>query len=220
MSTNQEIIENNQEPTKNDKEYNFAMLRKQAEAERNGRLEAERRLAELERQASSRVSQQDDDYSDEPYIDEKRLNKKLSAFEKTMDQKIEERAEMKARLLIEEEKRENYLQKNHDFNTVMSQDNVQRLAERHPELAKTILRMPDGFERQKLVYETIKSTGVDRPQTREPSVQEKIDANKRSPYYQPAGMGAAPYAQAGDFSEGGQKNAYSKMKELQNRLRL
>jgi hypothetical protein len=79
--------------------------------------------------------------------------------------------------------------------------------------------MPDTFERQKLVYKNIKAFGLDRPEAKQPSIQEKIDSNKRSPYYQPSGVGSAPYASAGDFSASGQKQAYDKMKELQNRLR-
>jgi len=219
MTVNQEIAQPNQEQVKNDKEYNFAQVRKQLDSERQARLDAERRIADLEK-GSSRSNTMDDDYSDEPYIDEKRLNKKFASFEKTMDQKIEERAEQKARILIEEDKRERYLQTNSDFNSVMSEGNVQRLAERHPHLAKSILNMPDGFERQKLVYETIKSTGLDKPQSKEPSIQEKIDANRKSPFYQPTGLGAVPYSNGGDFSQEGQKNAYAKLKELKSRLSL
>ena len=78
-----------------------------------------------------------------------------------------------------------------------------------------------GVERfQKLVYENIKALGVDKPEQKQNSVQEKIDANKRSPYYQPSGVGSAPYASAGDFSDSGQKNAYAKMQELKKRLRI
>jgi hypothetical protein len=80
--------------------------------------------------------------------------------------------------------------------------------------------MPEGFERQRLVYENIKALGVDKPISKEPSVQEKIEANRKSPYYQPSGVGAAPYASQSDFSAGGQKQAYEKMQELKNRLRI
>lgn len=206
------IPENAVETTRNDKEYNFSQIRRQLETERQGRLEAEKAAKEYERQLSSRSM--DDDSSDEPYIDEKRLNKKLASFEKTMDQRIEERAEQKARLIIEEEKKHTYLRENHDFNSTMSSENVERLAQKHPRLAENILKMPDGFERQKLVYENIKALGLDRPEQKQPSVQEKIDANRRSPYYQPSGVGTSPYSNVGDFSPAGQKNAYEKMKQL------
>lgn len=220
MSTNQEIIQTQEIQKQNDKEYNFAQLRKQAESERQARLEAERRISELEKVVQSKQVPQDDDYSDEPYVDQKFLNKKLSNFEKTIEQKIEERAEMKARFLLDEERRNQYLQQNNDFHNVMSEQNIQEFASRHPAVAKSILSMPDGFERQKLVYETIRALGVDKPKPKEPSIQEKIDANRRSPYYQPSGQAAAPYSNASDFSPSGQQNAYNKMQELKRQLRL
>jgi hypothetical protein len=96
---------------------------------------------------------------------------------------------------------------------------AEKFAQKDPELAETILNMPDSFERQKLVYKSIKALGVHKPEVQAPSIQDKIDANRRSPYYQPSGPGSAPYQSQGDFSPAGQKNAYAKMKELQNRLR-
>jgi hypothetical protein len=80
--------------------------------------------------------------------------------------------------------------------------------------------MPEGFERKKLVYQNIKELGINKPEQKQPSIQDKIDANRKSPYYQPSGVGTAPYAQVGDFSEAGQKNAFAKMRELQKQMRL
>jgi len=80
--------------------------------------------------------------------------------------------------------------------------------------------MPEGFERQKLVYKNIKALGLNMPEVKQPTIQDKIDANKRSPYYQPSGVGTAPYASVGDFSSQGQKQAYAKMQELKNKLRI
>ena len=62
--------------------------------------------------------------------------------------------------------------------------------------------------------------GFDKPEQKGPSIQDKIDSNKRSPYYQPSGISAAPYAGGGDFSPAGQKNAYAKLQELKSRLRI
>jgi hypothetical protein len=205
-----------------DKEYNFAQIRKQLEAEREARLQAEARAAQAEKTAQERnVSKDDDDdRDDEPYVDHKRLQKKLANFEKNIEQKIEQKAEQKARMLIEEERKTSYMKDNNDFDKVMSPEVIQKFAERHPRLAENILRMPDGFDRQKLVYENIKALGLDKPEAKAPSIQDKINANMKSPYYQPSGVGSAPYNSAGDFSDAGQKNAYQKMKDLQKTLRL
>lgn len=211
-----------QEQKPNDKELNFRkqqeMYERKIEQERQARLQAEERAAKLEQQHSR--SRDDDDDDDEPYVDKRKLDKKLSKFEEKLEQKIDQKAEQKAAAMIENERKVNYLRENADFNQIMSSDTVQKFAERHPKLAENILRMPEGFERQKLVFEAIKAMGMDKPEQKQPSIQEKIDANRKSPYYQPSGVGTAPYSSSGDYSPGGQKNAYDKMKELQARLRI
>ena len=121
-------------------------------------------------------------------------------------------------MAITEERQNNWMKNNPDFQEVMS--HAEKFAQLDPELAETILEMPAGFERQKLVYKNIKALGIHKEKPRESSVQEKIDANRRSPYYQPSGVGASPYGNVGDFSPSGQKQAHDKMQELKNRLRL
>ena len=116
-----------------------------------------------------------------------------------------------------EERKNSWLKNTPDFYEIMG--HAQAFAERDPELAETILSMPEGFERQKLVYKNIKALGLHKKEEPRASIQDKIDQNKRSPYYQPSGMGAAPYAAAGDFTPSGMKNSYAKMQELKNRLR-
>lgn len=227
MSTETQSIES-QDPKQEEIQNNLAKQRKmyerQLEQERLGRQQAEERANALEAANQSknhRSNDDEDDYrSDEPYVDDKRLRRELSKFQKNIEQTIDQKAEAKASALLEQERRSNYLRENSDFNQVMNEETIERFASKHPRLAENILRMPDGFERQKLVYENIKALGVDKPEQKQPSVQEKIDANKRSPYYQPTSVGAAPYAGGGDFSSSGQKNAYTKMQELKNRLRI
>lgn len=203
----------------NDKELNFRALeakyQRQLEAERQARIEAERK-AEEARQTRQQEYEEDDD--SEPYVDKKRLQKKLNQFGQSTQSEIQKAMEIAKQQAKEELKQEMYLQQNKDFYDVLQ--HAEKLAQQDPELADTILQMPNNFERQKLVYKTIKSMGLDRPQAKQPSIQEKIDANKKSPYYQPSGIGTAPYAQVGDFSPAGQKNAYEKLLQLKNNLRL
>ncbi len=202
-----------------DKEYNFAMLNKKLQAETQARIEAERRAEEALKASQARQTLDDDDDGDEPYVDHKRLNKKLSSFEKSMEQKIEQKAELIARAMVEKQKHESWLKANPDFKEVLEKY-ADKFAAADPDLADSILEMPDNFERQKLVYKNIKALGLHKPPVHQQSIQDKIDANRRSPYYQPSGVGTAPYSGQGDFSQAGQKNAYDKMKELQSKLRL
>jgi hypothetical protein len=111
-----------------------------------------------------------------------------------------------------------FLDNNPDFYHVL--ELADKFAERAPKLADNILRMPPGFDRQKLVYQTIKELGLHKDEVKQQTIQEKVDAARRSPYYQPTSVGAAPYQSVGNYSPDGQKQAYDKMKELQSRLRL
>lgn len=204
-------------------DVNLANMRKALEAERAEKAQIKQRLEELERkekQKSQTIDSHDDEDSDEPYIDPKTFRKKMAKFEESLEQKIERKAEEKARSLIEEQNRVNYLRQNSDFEQTMAPEVVQKFADKYPSMAEAILRMPDGFERQKLVYEAIKSTGVNKPEEPKKSIQQTIDQNRKSPYYIPASQGNAPYNGVGDFSATGQKNAYTKLQELKGRLRL
>jgi len=215
----QESQPQNQEQKPSDKELNFRALeakyQRQVSEERTKREEAERLAREY--QMKKQVQVEEDEY-DDPYVDHKRLDRKLSSFEKKLEEKIEKKAEEKARHLLDQQKRDSWMKSNPDFFDVMQ--HAEKFAQKDPELAEAILEMPDTFERQKLVYKNIKALGLDKPAAKAPSIQEKIDANRKSPYYQPSGVGTAPYAAAGDFSDAGQKQAYAKMKELQKNMRI
>ncbi len=220
MTENQVV---NQPPTQeikqNDKEINFRMIeakhKRELEQERQARLELERRLQEVEARKHVEIEEEDS----EPYVDHRKLDKKLSSFEKKLEEKFDKKVDERARALLDQKEEENWVKNNSDFSHVLSEENLLKLVNKAPGMAESIKRMPDGFEKQKLVYNAIKSMGIDKPDVQPPSIQDKIDANRRSPYYQPSGVGTAPYAGAGDFSAVGQKNAYQKMQELKSRLR-
>ncbi len=207
----------NQENKPSDKELNFRQLeakyQRQIEIERQARMEAEKRADEAARKHSD-----DDDDDDEPYVQKKRLEKKFAQFGEQTQKQTQNEIQRAVQVALTEDRKQNWLKQNSDFYDVLK--NADKLAQRDPELAESILEMPEGFERQKLVYKNIKALGLDKPEQKAPSIQEKIDSNRRSPYYQPSGMGTAPYASVSDFSDVGQKQAYEKMQDLKNRLRI
>lgn len=222
MSAPQENqVQNQIETTKaSDKELNFRALeakyQRQLETERNARLEAEKKAQEYEQKRQQ--TSDDDDDDNEPYVDKRKLNKTLNKFGQSTQGEIQKAMAQAKAQAKEELKQEIWLEQNPDFYDVLQ--HADRFAQKAPRLADSILRMPEGFERQKLVYENIKSLGIDKPEQKQPSIQEKIDANRRSPYYQPSGVNAPAYGNTGDFSPAGQKNAHAKMQELKNRLRI
>mgnify|MGYP001564382316 CR=1 FL=1 len=205
-----------------DKELNFRALQAKYERElgqeRNARLEAEKKNEELQSYRQAQSKDDDDDVSSEPYIDEKRLTKKMNKFGQATQTEINKAMEQAKYAAKEELKQEMWLDNNPDFYDTLQL--AEKFAQEAPELAKTILRMPEGFERQKLVYQNIKQLGIDKPKQKESSIQEKIDSNRRSPYYQPSGVGTSPYQSQSDFSPAGQKQAYAKMQELKARLSI
>lgn len=209
-----------QEQKPNDKELNFRALeqkyQKQLEQERSARIEAERLAQEYKGNKSQ--AQDDDEDDSEPYIDHKRLGKKLDKFGTQLKQQTQTEIQKAVQMALQDERKTNWVKANSDFQEVMGY--AEKLWQVDQELAETILEMPDTFERQKLVYKNIKALGLHKPAPKQSTIQEKVDANQRSPYYQPTGSGAAPYSSQADFSPAGQKQAHKKMEELKNRLRL
>jgi len=199
-----------------DKELNFRALenryKAQLEQERQARLEAEQKI----QQYSQRP--QDEEEDTEPYVDHKKLNRTLAKHGQTTQSEIQKAMEYAKQAAKEELKQEMWLENNPDFYEVLK--HADKFADRSPKLANSILRMPEGFERQKLVYENIKELGIDKPAAKIPTIQDKIDSNRRSPYYQPSGVGTSPYSSQSDFSASGQKTAYEKMKALQKNLNI
>ncbi len=197
------------------KELNFRQLEakyeKQLQIERSARIEAERIAQER------RIPEPEEDDS-EPYVDNKKLDKKLARFGEQSKQQTQSEIHKAVQVAISEERKQNWLKQNSDFYDVLQ--HAEKFAQHDPDLAETILEMPEGFERQKLVYKNIKALGLHKEAPKQASIQEKVDANRRSPYYQPSGVGTAPYSSQSDFSANGQKAAYEKMQQLKAQLRI
>jgi hypothetical protein len=217
MTIPQENQANDTQDTKQkDKDYNFRAVMKQLEAVK---AEKDRLAAELER-VKTISNDDDDDYDDEPYVAPKKLEKKLAKFSQQTKKETQNDIQQAVHTALEKEREKAWLEQNKDFHDIMQPAMLQKFMDAKPDLVQNILSMPDTFERQKLVYANIKALGLDKPVSKEPSIQDKVNANRQNPYYQPSGVGTAPYASAGDFSPSGQKQAYEKMQELKNRLRI
>jgi len=206
-----------QEQQLSNKELNFRALEQKYQQQLAAeRAEKERLLQELQQKQKNQSDEEEEDT--EPYVDHKKLKKEQAKLGQQIKQETQTEIQRAVQKALNEERKQSWMKNNPDFYDVMQ--HAEKFAQMDPELAETILEMPEGFERQKLVYKNIKALGLHKPQAKEPSIQDKIDANRRSPYYQPSGVGAAPYSQVGDYSNQGQKQAYEKMQQLKNQLRL
>ena len=218
-SPNQDVTEQTTGPS--DKELNFRKLESKYEQllsqERAARENAEKIAQEA--MSKKNIPEEEEDDS-EPYVDKKKLAKTLNKFGEQTKQQTQNEIRQAVGEALASERKNNWIKNNPDFYDIL-QNHADELHKRDPELAETILEMPEGFERQKLVYKNIKALGLHKPpEPAKSSIQDKVDQQKRSPYYQPTGVGAAPYAMAGDFSPSGQKNAYDKMMALKKNLKI
>lgn len=204
----------------NDKEYNFDKIRKQLDREQEEKQKLKEEIEKLKQIAQANLVNKDDEDSDddEPYVDHKKLKKELGKAVKQTINETDNKIQSAVHKALSEERQKQWIKSNPDFYEIMQ--HAQAFADKDPDLAETILEMPEGFERQKLVYKNIKALGLHKKEEPKTGIQDKIEQNRRSPYYQPSGISAAPYAAAGDFTPTGQKTAYQKMQELKNRLRI
>lgn len=205
------------------KEYNFrqqeqAFLKK-IEEERQARLQLEQKLAEMERMKFTQPQHQEEDDDDaDPYVDKKKLKRELAKIKQETSKATQSDIQKAVQQAIYEERKNSWIKGNADFYDVMQ--HAEKLYQKDPELAETILEMPEGFERQKLVYKSIKALKLHEKEQPKSSIQETIDQKRRSPYYQPTSHSNTPYQGNGDFSPTGQKSAYDKMMQLKSQLRL
>ena len=220
---NQEKIET--QPS--DKELNFRkqeqMFQRQLE-QRDQQIEYERQERmrmenEWEDKLQRKIAQPEEEEEPETYVDHKKFKKALSNFGQSTQSEIKKGMESTIEITKKEVRKEMWLEANPDFYDVLK-NHSNKLANKP--IAKTILEMPKCFEREQLVFQMIKELGLDKPEQKEPSIQEKIESNRNMPYYQPSGVGSAPYVSTSqsDFSPKGQKAAYEKMQELKSRLRI
>jgi hypothetical protein len=214
-------------PPPSDKELNFRkqeeMFQRKLEQERQARQAAEEKLEKLaqERFKPPKSDEDEEDYGDEPYVDHKRLKRELGRVAKKTIDETDTRIQNAVQNALAEERQKMWLKQNPDFYEVMN--HAQAFAERDPELAESILEMPKGFEREKLVYKNIKALGLHKKPEDQPKIQDKIEQNRRSPYYQPSGASGPGYGIVNggkDISPLEGQNAYKKMQELKARLRI
>lgn len=208
-------VENKQ----NEKEMNFRKLEayyEQKLAQERAEKEEALRLAKEATQNSQKNDDDDDDT--DPYVDRRKLDKRLQKFGQNTQSEIQKAMEIAKAKAKEELKQELWLEQNPDFYSTLQL--AEKFANTNPHLADTILKMPDGFERQKLVYQNIKALGIDKGDAPKSSINDTIQKNQKYPGYQPGGFSGQAYQTNGDFSKSGQEQAYKKMMELKSSLRL
>lgn len=214
----------NTAPTEKTPQQSFAEMRQIIDETRKEKAQMQQKIAKLEEMAEKASERKaapapvvDDEETNDPYVDNRTLNRKLQRMQEDFEKKMDQKAEEKAKTMIAGERRDAYLRQNSDFRKIMESDLVQKFAEKHPEVAESILAMPESFERQKLVYSNIKALGLHKEEEPKVPIQQQIDHRKKNYYYIPGQVGSAPYAAVADYSPASQKLAFQKMRALQGR---
>ena len=202
----------NQEPKTDTKEINFRNLEKKLMSSEEKSLQYEQRIQELENKLQNNLS--DSDPSEEELVDKRALRKYDEINRKKMEQAFEKKLETR----LAEKERDDWLKRNPDFQDIMK--HADKIEQADPELADAILKMPDSFERFKLVYRNIKALNLHKPKQEEQSAQDRINQKKTSGHYQPSGIASPGYASSFDDSPNSQKAAYEKMQQLKSRMRI
>jgi hypothetical protein len=109
-----------------DKELNFRkqeeMFNRKLEQERVARQQAEERLSQLEKmvQGRNKVDDDDDEPSDEPYVDHRRLQRAQAKMEKKIVNETDTRIQQAVQSALAVERQNQWLKNNPDFHEVMN----------------------------------------------------------------------------------------------------
>lgn len=187
------------------KEANMRILRERAES-------AERRSLELERMVQMNMSQQqaskmqvvdneDDDFdlSDDTYIEGKHLKKYVKNLKQELrntKKQFEEYNQQNALTQAEMRLKNQF----NDFDSVVTKENLEKLASQKPSLYRTILSNPDVYDKGYAAYELIKHSGIIADQYHE--LDKRVEENRmkpRSAANAAPQSGDTPLARVGDY---------------------
>src|SRR6185437_5199048 len=125
-----EAVNQTTENKPSDKELNFRMLEakfeKQLAQERAARLEAER----IAQEAQNRKAPIEEDDDSEPYVDNKKLNKKLQHFGEQTKKQTQAEIQDAVQKAIYEERKSSWIKNNPDFYEVLQ--HAEKFAQKDP----------------------------------------------------------------------------------------
>jgi hypothetical protein len=186
------------------KEQNHRILRERAEA-------AERKARDLEYQLQMRTQQQekpvqrdeededDFDISDDSYVEGRQVKKILKKMDqkiKSTKQQFEEMAQKSALKYAESNLKSQF----NDFDSIVTEDNLQKLKDAKAPLFRSIMANPDFYDRGYSAYEAIKSMGI--VSSEHDDIDRKIEENNRRPRSSSATApqtGDTPLSRVGDY---------------------
>ena len=176
----QEMVPQSEQPVVDKKEMNWRALEERA-------MKAEREKEELARYIASmqqkQTPQQSQEYpnalegSDDDLIERKHLKHYAKQFQSEISKTKEELNATISRL--QQEQVEQRLRRNYsDFDAVVTEDNIRKLAAAKPAVYRSLMANPDLYDKAELAYEAVR-TWIETPQQKQ--VNERIQNNMNKP---------------------------------------
>jgi hypothetical protein len=203
-ATEQTVAEPESKPQESKQSDNFRMLRDRADA-------AERRALELERVIKMNMSQnqpsakiqveEEEDYGfkDDDYIEGKQLKKLIKSLKQensTTKKQFEEFHQQNALAQAEIKLKSQFA----DFDSIVSKENIEKLAASKPSLYRSIMANQDIYDRGYTAYEMIKGSGMlSENYAQQDKRLEENRAKPRSAANVAPQTGDTPLARVGDY---------------------
>ena len=171
-------------PSFKEKDENLKYFREALERSERERIRAEQQREEYAKMILSQkntspvnnIKPEDesidfDVYGDDDSLSEKKDVKKIAGGVKAVDKKYKERFEAQEKRLQQLEVDMFIRNKYKDFDNVVSEDNVRKLNELHPEIAKTIYETKDYYSKTVAAYSILKQYGI----AQAPEVESRVN---------------------------------------------
>jgi hypothetical protein len=210
---------------------NFRRLEAARDAEKEARIRAEMEAEFLKKrldEIANSTNQVEADPLDsvEDYVDAQTIRAKFDKERKALREEASRLAKeaIKEEKLAEEKKKREEEQKNstpklrsqfNDYDEVMNEENILRLEQDNPTFLNAVLEIQDEYKRKYATYDYLKKAGYVAP--KEPSIKEKVEENRRNPYYFEPGSGTPIAVDFDVKSPQARQQAYEKLKQAQRR---
>lgn len=199
QNTTTQPSENTQQPTakESEREYNLRLM-----AERARR--AEERVAEMERYVESQKKQQaptsddDIDLDDDSYIEGKHFKKYVRTLKDEIKQAKEQLKEFTQQTSTSSAELK-LKAKYNDFDAVVTQENIQKLAAMKPAHYRSIMANPDLYDKGEAAYDLIKNFVANNEYAQQDKRIEENKSKPRSSGSTAASQSDTPLSRIGDY---------------------
>lgn len=189
--TQQEPNQENKTTDEADKDPNWRAFREARKKDRAERESAERRAAEKESEiaalkaameaAFSKSAPSPQAYQQYYGIDTQQEETEDERIEKKVQAAIASREAAYEKARLEREHREypnRLVQTYHDFNHMISQENLDYLDYHYPEVSRPLQRLPDGFDKWSDIYQAIKKFVPNNANAKKDAAKAEANFNK------------------------------------------